>query len=130
MLPASLIIRSIWAACLLIGAVNHALTLLQHGLFWDYGGVPWASAVYWSSLTIMDPLAAALLFARPRVGIMSTILLIVTNVFHNLAVTAQRAPDGEFLVAAVNPFVASQIVFMIFVLATARPAWKGIGSRS
>jgi hypothetical protein len=127
---ASLIIRFVWAACLLVGGANHALALLRHGLLWDYGGVALASAAYWSSLTILDPLAAALLFARPRMGMMGTIVLIVTNVIHNLAVTAHRAPAGEFLIAASNPFLASQIGFMIFVLATARLAWKGAGSRS
>lgn len=126
--PASLIIRCIWAACLLIGGANHALILLRHGLFWDYGGVGSGSAAYWSSLTILDPLAAVLLFARPKVGIVGTIVLIVTNVIHNLAVTAHRAPDGELLTAASNPFLASQIGFMLFVLATTRPAWRGIRS--
>jgi hypothetical protein len=124
----SLIVRSIWAACLLIGGVNHARILLQHGLFWDYGGVAWASAVYWSSLTILDPLVAAILFARPKMGVLSTAALIVTNVIHNLAVTARYAPEGEFLTRAANPFIASQIGFMLFVGATARIAWKGTGS--
>lgn len=122
----SLIVRSIWAACLLIAGLNHARTLLLHGLFWDYGGVAAASAVYWSSLTIVDPIAAALLFVRPKVGILSTILLIVTNVIHNLSVTAQYVPEGAFLTrAASDPFLISQIGFMVFVAATARIAWKG-----
>jgi hypothetical protein len=124
----SLIVRSIWAACLLIGGVNHARILLQHGLFWDYGGVAWASAAYWSSLTILDPIAAVLLFARPKAGILGTVTLIVTNVIHNLAVTAQYAPEGEFLARASNPFIISQLGFMLFVGATARIAWKGIES--
>lgn len=122
----SLIVRSIWAACLLVGGLNHARILLQHGLFWDYGGVATASAVYWSSLTILDPLAAALLFARPKLGIVSTVALIVTNVIHNLAVSAHYAPAGEFLTRASNPFVLSQIAFMIFVGATVRTAWRGV----
>lgn len=126
MLRTSLIVRSLWAACLLIGGANHALILLRHGLFWDYGGVGWASAAYWSSLTLLDPLAAALLFARPKLGMAGTIVLIVTNVIHNFAVTAQRAPPGELPTLAGNPFLASQIGFMIFVLATARIAWKGV----
>ena len=125
----SLIVRSIWAACLLIGGANHARTLLQHGLLWDYGGVAWGSAAYWSSLTILDPLVAALLFVRPRAGILSTIALIVTNVIHNLAVTAHYAPDGEFVAPASNLFVISQLGFMLFVGATARIAWKGVESR-
>lgn len=63
---ASHIVRSIWAACLLVGGLNHARILLQNGLLWDYGGMAWASAAYWSSLTIVDPVAAVLLFARPK----------------------------------------------------------------
>ena len=124
----SLIVRSIWAACLLIGGLNHARILLQHGLFWGYGGVASASAVYWSSLTILDPAAAALLFARPKAGIVSTIVLIVTNVIHNVAVTAHYAPEGELLTRLSHPFVVSQIGFMLFVGATARIAWKGVES--
>ena len=125
----SLIIRSIWAACLVIGGVNHASNLLRHGLFWDYGGVAWASAAYWSSLTLIDPIAAALLFVRPKVGILSTIVLIVTNVIHNLAVTAYYAPEGAFLTRAyTSPFMVSQIVFMLFVGATTWVAWSGVAS--
>nr|WP_295375253.1 hypothetical protein [uncultured Sphingosinicella sp.] len=125
----SLIVRSIWATCLLIGGANHARILLQHGLFWDYGGVAWGSAVYWSSLTILDPVVAALLFARPRIGIVSTVTLIVTNVMHNIAVTAHHGPDREFLArAASSPFLIAQIAFMAFVLATARLAWNGTAS--
>ena len=124
----SLVVRSIWAACLLIAGSNHARILLQHGLFWDYGGVGGASAVYWSSLTIIDPLVAALLFVRPKAGIVITILLIVTNVIHNLIITARWAPEGEFLSrVASNPFIISQIGFMLFVAATARVAWRGAG---
>jgi hypothetical protein len=124
---ASLVVRSIWAACLLIGGVNHARILIEHGLFWDYGGVSRASAAYWSSLTILDPLAAALLFVRPKAGIVVTILLIVTNVIHNLAVTARFAPAGALLPrVASDPFILSQIAFMLFVAATAHMAWKGM----
>jgi hypothetical protein len=125
----SRIVRSIWAACLLIGGLNHARILLQHGLSWDYGGVAPASAIYWSSLTILDPLVAALLFISPRLGIPGTILLIVTNVIHNIVITAQFAPPGEFLARAANPSMISQIGFMLFVGATARLAWSGVPYR-
>ena len=122
----SLIVRSIWAACLLIGGANHARILLEHGLSWDYGGVGWASAAYWSSLTILDPAAAALLFVRPKIGIPVTVLLIVTNVIHNLGVTARFVPEGELLTRiAADPFVLSQIGFMLFAAATAHIAWRG-----
>lgn len=119
----SLIVRSIWAVCLVIAGLNHARILMLNGLSWDYGGVGWASALYWSGLTIVDPLAAALLFLRPKAGIVSTIVIIVTNVVHNLAVVVRRSPDGDFLERAAEPFLISQIGFMVFVLATARIAW-------
>jgi hypothetical protein len=125
----SLLVRSLWAACLLVGGANHLRILLQHGLFWDYGGVGWASAVYWTSLTILDPLVAALLFVRPRVGIVSAVALIVTNVLHNMGMTAYHAPEGAFLSRAANPFLLSQVAFMLFVAATARIAWKGVEGR-
>lgn len=57
----------------------------------------WASDAYWSSLTIVDPIVAALLFARPKLVVLSTIVLNTTNVVHNLAVTALQAADDEFL---------------------------------
>ena len=116
----SLLIRSIWAACLLIAAANHALILVRHGILWTYGRVAWPSAAYWSSLTILDPLVAVLLFVRPRLGVLSAIVLIVSNVIHNLAITAYYAPAGDFLSrAASSPMILIQIVFMLFVLLTA-----------
>ena len=122
---ASLVIRSVWAACLLIGGLNHARTLLKHGLFWDYGGSNTISSAYWTSLTFLDPLVAALLFIRARFAIPATVVLIVTNVVHNVATIAHFAPEREFLARASHPVMLSQIGFMLFVAATARIAWVG-----
>jgi hypothetical protein len=108
-----------------MGGLNHARTLFQHGLFWDYGGSNPISAAYWTSLTFLDPLVAACLFIRPRFGIPATIVLIVTNVVHNVTTTAHSAPAGEFLTRASHPIILSQIGFMLFVMATARIAWVG-----
>jgi hypothetical protein len=121
----SIVVRSMWAACLLIAGVNHARLLVQHGIFWDYAGLNPISAAYQSSLTLLDPLIAALLFLRPRVGIVATVVLIVTNVAHNLATLAHFTPAGEFLTRASHPITLSQIGFMLFVMATARIAWLG-----
>ena len=93
----SRIVRVVWAACLLLATLNHARVLAQHGLSWDYGGVGAASALYWTGLTIVDPLVVALLFIRPTVGIPATIALITTNVAHNLAMTTMFSGKGEFL---------------------------------
>jgi hypothetical protein len=126
---ASIIVRSIWAACLLVAGLNHARLLVQHGLFFDYGGLNSISAIYQTSLTLLDPLAAALLFIRPKHGIVATMVLIITNVMHNLATIAHLAPEGEFLARASHPITLSQCGFMLFVLATARIAWRGAEGR-
>lgn len=109
-----------------MAGLNHARLLLQHGFYWDYRGLSPFSAAYQTSLTLIDPLIAALLFIRPKVGIIGTIVLIVTNVMHNLAVTAHFAPPGEFLTRASHPILLAQIGFMLFVAATARSAWLGV----
>jgi hypothetical protein len=121
----SIVIRMVWAACLLIAGLNHARLLIQHGFFWDYGGLNAVSAAYMTGLTLLDPLVAALLFIRPKVGIVATVVLIVTNVIHNLATIAHFAPAGEFLTRVSHPITLSQMAVMLFVVATARIAWLG-----
>ena len=98
----SRIVRITWAACLLLAALNHARILAQHGLSWNYGGVGAASALYWSSLTIVDPLAAVLLIIRPKIGIPLTVALITTNVVHNFTITAKSSGEGDFLPRAIS----------------------------
>jgi len=62
---------------LLAGMSTHAATILQHGLFWNYGGgVPRFTRVFWTSLTFLDPLAAILLFLYPRIGVVATFAII------------------------------------------------------
>lgn len=92
---------------------------------WDYGGLNLARAAYLTSLTLFDPLVAALLFVRPRVGIAATLILIVTNVIHNLATIVWFAPAGAFLDRVSHPLMVSQFGFMLFVLVSARWAWLG-----
>ena len=125
----SIVVRSIWAACLLIAGLNHVRVLVEHGLFWDYGGLHPMSSAYLTALTILDPMVAALLLIKPRVGVLATIVLILTNVIHNLATIAHFAPPGEFVARASHPIILSQIAFMLFVAVTARVAWLGVVQR-
>lgn len=128
----SQIIRGIWTACLLLAGLNHARILLQHGFFWDYNGSSPASAVYWTSLTFIDPLVAALLLIRPKIGVPATVFVITTNVAHNLAVTFPSTPDGTYVEHLfTSPLIISQIGFLLFVLATWRMASKDLhGARA
>lgn len=106
-----------YAVCLAGAAFNHARIVWEHGLWWDYGGVHPFLAAFWTSLTFLDPLAVLLLMVRPRAGIASTVLIIVSDVVINAcAGVAYRFDKASFV---------AQCVFMVFVLATARHAWHG-----
>jgi hypothetical protein len=103
--------------------VNHVRAVLTHG--WIPSHLPLASALYWSSLTFLDPLAAVLLFVRPRAGIAPTTAIITSDVAHNLWFIAAHPLRQSFVDdVTANGFMLSQIAFLLFVLATAPAAWK------
>ncbi len=116
----SITLRTTYAICLLAGMTTHIWTIVTHGLMWDYGGAPLFSRLYWTSLTVLDPLAAALLFFKPRAGLTLTVAIIVSDVMHNTWIMARSAaPDW------LNWMYVLQVLFLLFVLATARRAWRG-----
>jgi hypothetical protein len=112
------LLRVIYAICLLGGMSTHVATLWQHGLFWDYGGVPLLTRVYWTLLTFLDPLAAILLFVYPRVGLFATLAIISTDVAHNLWFCAHYHTP-------LNWMIASQCTFLVFVLVSFPSVWRG-----
>lgn len=92
---------------------------------WLPAQLPVATALYWSSLTFLDPLAAILLFVRPRAGVGLTVAIIVSDVAHNLWFTTTHTPRTSFVHnVASSTFLMSQIAFLIFVGATAPWAWR------
>jgi len=119
----SLAIRLIYVVCPTGATGNHALVLLRHGLSWDYGGAPVESAAFWTSLTLLDPLAAILLLARPNFGVGMTAAIIVADVSHNFWIRVHYAPAGTNLTRLFcDPFLLSQLAFLIVVMATLRYA--------
>jgi len=121
------ILRIIYAVCLFGGTCTHVAIVVQHGLFWDYGGVPWGSALFWTALTVVDPLVAALLFVRRNPGILATAALIMIDVLHKLWITVQFHPPFLKGVAE-SPAMMAQIAFLLFVFATAPMAWERVKS--
>jgi hypothetical protein len=115
---ASFALRIIYAICLLGATCTHVALLWQHGVLWDYGGAHVFTRIYWTSLTVLDPLAALLLFVWPRVGIVLTVAIITSDVLHNTLVG----------VPSLNAMYLSQVVFLLFVAATVYVAWRGVPS--
>jgi hypothetical protein len=125
MLRASIVIRTLFAVCLLAATFNHARAILQHGVLWDYGygsKIALTSRLYWAVLTILDPLAAVLLFAKPRAGIWLTVAIIVTDVIHN---TYYVAANDQWPA----PFYLAQVGFLVIVLGLAPVAARAVPSR-
>jgi hypothetical protein len=109
----SLVIRAFFALCLLAATFNHARAISAHGLLWDYGygdDAVFASRVFWAVLTLLDPLAALLLFVRTRAGLALTVAIIVCDVLHNGWYVARH---GQWLAM----FYVSQLAFCVAVLA-------------
>jgi hypothetical protein len=125
MLRASIVIRTLFAVCLLAATFNHARAILQHGVLWDYGygsKIALTSRLYWTVLTILDPLAAVLLFVKPRAGIWLTVAIIVSDVIHN---TYYVAANDQWLA----PFYLAQVGFLVIVLGLAPLAARAAPSR-
>lgn len=117
------LIRIVYALCLVGATVNHVRGVLGRGWLPNY--LPTLSAVYWDSLTFLDPLAAALLFLRPRLGIGLTVAIIVSDIVHNVWFTAAHPTRGSFFEEMTSSvFMMSQLAFLLFVAITAPVAWK------
>ena len=72
---------------------------------------------------MLDPLAALLLFIRPRIGVAATIAIITSDVVHNLWFVAGHRANRALPHAIVDdPFLLSRIAFLVFVGLTARLA--------
>ncbi len=108
-------IRLIYTLCLAGATVNHAWTMFQHGLSWDYGGLPLFVCIFWTALTFVDPIAIALLLAKPRAGVVLTAAIVAADVVVNGWVAANFGIDAMAF--------AAQVAFLVFVAATARIAW-------
>lgn len=124
MLRASIVIRTLFALCLLAATFNHARAIVQHGVLWDYGygsKIALTSQVYWAVLTILDPLAAVLLFVKPRTGIWLTVAIIVSDVIHN---SYYVAANDQWLA----PFYLAQVGFLVIVLGLAPVAARAVPS--
>src|SRR5688500_5430349 len=79
-------LRIVYALCLAGATCTHVVLHVRHGVLLgglEGFGVPLASRYYWSSLTLLDPLAALLMFIRPRVGLALAGGIIVRDVAHN-----------------------------------------------
>lgn len=89
---------------------------MEHGLSWDYGGLPLFVCFFWTALAFIDPLAVVLLMVRPMLGLALTVGIIVSDVAINSWVGLTHAFD--------LPSFLAQVLFLVFVLSTVCIAWR------
>src|ERR1700712_445220 len=126
MTKVSLTLRIVYAVCLAGATCVHVALHLQYGVLLgalEAQGFPFSTRVFWSLLTLFDPLAALLLFIRPRIGLVLASLIIVSDVAHNswIAYRIGGAPDPKYW---------AQVAFLVFLLATVGVAWRGAPVRT
>ena len=112
----ALAIRIVYTFCLAVGTYNHAVILIRHGWDWNYGGMPIGTVVFWTSLTLLDPLVAILLFLKPKPAVITLVILMVSDVANNTWVMLKYGGEGWM--------VASQWIFLAFVLITIGFVWR------
>lgn len=99
-----------------MGTSTHVLDLLLGGLA-AYEGFPTGVRLFWTALTVLDPVAVVLLVLRRRAGIVVAIAVMIADVTVNWTVFA--TVGGLSLYG-----VLSQSAFAAVILLTARPLWS------
>jgi hypothetical protein len=113
------VIVAVQVAVLGYGGVVHVVQLATGG--WPpYGWAPAWLAAYFTALTVFDPLAAALLWARRRIGVCLSVLILVTDALANAyAIYGLHAATA---LARVGQAVIS--VLALGAVLTARKVWN------
>ena len=101
---------------------NHVMDLVHEGLFpyTNMWGTPDVFNLFWTSLTILDPLAIALLITNIRAGYVLALCIMLTDVPINLYANV----NYWSLDIHKNYFLLMQIAFLVFLLSTTRRIWK------
>lgn len=77
----------------------------------------WQVGFSGGALTLLDPLAALLLFIKPRAGILLTAAIMLVDVAHNTYYVAMKQQWLE-------SFYLSQVAFLVVVFLLAPIAWR------
>lgn len=111
----------VYSVCLLAGTYTHAKDLLVHGFL--AAPVPLAVGLYWNALTLLDPLAALLLWGRPRYGLSLTAAIMVSDLSVNTAVylAGYFGPPTPHMVPLT---LFEQSLFGLFVFVTGPIAYQ------
>lgn len=133
--PGTKIILIIQSIGLLSGTATHLLWVFKNGFLSENYNAPLLSMLFWDSLTVLDPIAALLLIAKPKIGIWLTAAIIIVDVIHNtLFVLIYREPFADpFSILSWlkdNWMLICQICFGLFVITTFKNNLRAVGLKT
>jgi len=104
------------------GTKNHIADIMRDGLF-GYDYVPLPINIYWTLLTVLDPLAIILLIFLPFHGMALSVFIMASDIAVNLSVTLYfYFQTGVFS----DGLLWAQAAFGFFVFVSVPIAWKRI----
>ena len=101
---------SIYMLGFLVGTTTHLLNIIENGVFPD-ASLPLGFHVYWTSLTLFDPLTIIFLLYVPHWGMILAILIMASDIPINLYVLYVLRESDIFS----NWGVPCQIIFGLFL---------------
>jgi len=112
-------LRVIMIGALSVGTCTH----LEN--FWRAGYLPLPRQplvfnLYWTALTVFDPLAATLLVVRPRAGLVISVLIMLSDI----SINAYAFPPTAALQAE-WPFLL-QVAFALFLFGVTPYCWRSL----
>jgi hypothetical protein len=116
------VFQVLWVIGFLIGTTTHTADLIFGGLN-AYSGFPLGVRLFWMTLTILDPVTAALIIFRRRSGIVLGFVVIIADIAVNWTVFATLGGLSIF-------GVLSQSLFAVLIIVTARPLCRWFGQVS
>ncbi len=115
------VVLVIYSVCFLVGTYTHRASLVQRG-FLPFP-VPVAVGVFWDSLTLLDPLAAGLVWLRPRLGVPLAVAIMVVDISVNTHVYL-AGYFGPPVAGLVPLSLLEQALFGLFVFVTAPGVYR------
>ncbi|WP_291037778.1 hypothetical protein [Herbiconiux sp.] len=112
----------LWVIGFLVGTTTHIADLILGGSH-AYSGFPTGVRLFWVSVTILDPVTAALIIFRQRPGIVLGAAVILADIAVNWTVFVLIG--GLSVIGVIN-----QSLFAVLIVVTARPLWIWFGRPS
>jgi len=120
---------TIQAIGMLMGTFTHVQWMLINGVLSVNYNAPLLTKIFWDSLTFLDPIAAILLFVRPKTGLVLTLIIITVDVIHNnLFYIDELYINAPNLTIWIQKYwiILGQIIFALFVYLRFKYNYKAI----